>query len=125
MATYNLASELVSKYSDVVVYDEVGYGLYTINEDVENYAGKIFEANFFGGSSFWNVFEETGLISFGDDIDEDLATKCLEVLNSESIMNNNDEEAVLSLRTLMNDLTTLVGVKEAFNIVSNFDGDAW
>jgi hypothetical protein len=125
MATYNLTSELISKYSDIVVYDVVGYGLYTIREDVENYAGKIFEANFLGGSSFWNIFEESGLISFGNDIDEDLAVKCLEVLNSDSIMNNNDDETILSLRILMNDLTVLVGVKEAFNIVSNFDGDAW
>jgi hypothetical protein len=125
MTTYNLTSDLINRYSDVSVSDEVCYGLCSDLDDHDNFVGKIFEANFEGGSSFWNVFEETGLISFGDDIDEDLAVKCLEVLNSDSIMNNNDDEAVLSLRVLMNDLTTLVGVKEAFNIVSNFDGDAW
>lgn len=125
MVTYNLTSELVSKYSNVSVSDEVCYGLYSHVDDNDNFVGKIFEANFFGGSSFWNIFDDTGLIEFGDDIDEDLAVKCLEVLNSENIMNNNDDEAVLSLRILLNDLSTLVGVKQAFNIVSNYDGDAW
>ena len=125
MANFNLTSELINRYSDVSVSDEVCYGLCSDVNDNDNFVGRIFEANFFGGSSFWNVFEKTGLIEFGDEIDEDLAAKCLEVLNSDGIMNNNDEESVLSLRVLMNDLTTLVGVKEAFNIVSNFDGDAW
>jgi hypothetical protein len=46
-------------------------------------------------------------------------------LNSDDALNDNDEEVVTSLRTLMTDLSTLVGLEEAFNIVSNFDGDAW
>lgn len=120
MANLNLTPDLISRYSDVSVSDEVCYGLSSDIDDNDNFIGRIFEANFEGGASFWDVF--SGVIDSRDNID---AVNCMNFLNSDDVLNNNDEEVITSLRILMNDLTTLVGLQEAFNIVSNFDGDAW
>jgi hypothetical protein len=120
MANFNLTSDLINRYSDVSVSDEVCYGLSSDVDDDDNIVGKIFEANFEGGSSFWDVF--SGIIDSRNNID---VVHCMNFLNSDDALNDNDEEVVTSLRTLMTDLSTLVGLEEAFNIVSNFDGDAW
>jgi hypothetical protein len=120
MANLNLTSDLINRYSNVSVSDEVCYGLSSDIDDHENYVGRIFEANFQGGSAFWSVFSDH--INFGDNIDVD---NCMNFLNSDDALNDNDIDTVASLRILMNDLTTLVGLEEAFNIVSNYDGDAW
>ena len=125
----NLTADIISRYSDVVsISDEVACN---VGDDDDNYVAKIFEKNYGSAVSFYDVFKNS---NFYDELfnnthyntltDED-ANKYLNFLNSCDIIIEDEEgeNVVNGLRVMMNDLVTLVGVKEAFEIAATFNPD--
>ena len=124
----NLTADIISRYSDVVsISDEVACN---VGDDDDNYVAKIIEKNYGSAVSFYDVFEKYSdeifsIVVENDNLTMECANKYLNFLNSSEILVEDDENenVVNGLRIMMNDLVTLVGVKEAFEIAATFNPD--
>ena len=129
MENINLTADIISRYSDVTsIYDEVACN---VGDDDDNYVAKIIQKNYGGALSFYEVFEYS---EFSNELfdkivcgkmTEDDANKYLNFLNScDKVIEYEEGENVVDvLRIMINDLVTLVGVKEAFEIAGTFNPD--
>ncbi len=124
----NLTADIISRYSDVdSISDEVACN---VGDENDNYIAKIFEKNYGSAVSFYEVFEKYSDEIFStvvenNNLTEEDASKYLNFLNScDTIIEDDENENVVNgLRIMMNDLVTLVGVKEAFEIAATFNPD--
>ena len=126
----NLTADIISRYSDVVsISDEVACN---VGDNDDNYVAKIIEKNYSAAVSFYDVFELSefsdevfSTIVENDSLTVECANKYLNFLNScDRIIKDYDGNNVVNgLRVMMNDLVTLVGVKEAFEIAATFNPD--
>ena len=128
MANVNLTADIISRYSDVVsISDEVACN---VGDDDDNFVAKIIEKNYGAAVSFYDVFEKYSdeifsIVVENDNLTMECANKYLNFLNSSEILVEDDENenVVNGLRIMMNDLVTLIGVKEAFEIAATFNPD--
>ena len=97
-----------------------------------NFVAKILEKNYSAAVSFYEVFELSDFsdevfstIVENDNLTVECANKYLNFLNScDRVIEDYDGNNVVNgLRVMMNDLVTLVGVKEAFEIAATFNPD--
>ena len=124
----NLTADIISRYSDVdSISDEVACN---VGDENDNYIAKIFEKNYGSAVSFYEVFEKYSdeifsTIVENNNLTEGDASKYLNFLNScDRVIKDYDGNNVVNgLRIMMNDLVTLVGVKEAFEIAATFNPD--